>query len=169
MSLITYKGKSPQISNSAHVFDGAHLIGDVTLEDNVGVWFNATLRADMAPIVVGENTNIQDNSVVHTDEGQPTTIGKNVTVGHNAIIHAATVEDEALIGMGSIILNGAVIEKNVLVAAGCVVPPGKRIKARTLVVGNPAKEIKELSEKEIQGIRDNKDHYVALLKDYTEQ
>ncbi len=167
MSIITFKGKTPKLANSAHVFEGAHLIGDVTLGENVGVWFNSTLRADIEAIVIGDNTNIQDNTVIHTDEGQPTNIGNNVTVGHNAIIHAATIKDGALIGMGSIILNGAVVEENALVAAGCVVPPGKRIEANTLVVGNPAKTIKTLGEKEIENIKANKDHYVQLLQEYT--
>lgn len=166
MNIHAYQNKKPQIDKDAKVFDGAQIIGAVSLAKNVGVWFNAVLRADMDKIVVKDNTNIQDGAIIHTDENQPTIIGKNVTIGHKALIHAATIEDGALIGMGSIILNGAIVEKEALVGAGAVVPPGKIIKARTLVVGNPAKTIKTLSEKDIESIQDNTNHYVALLKSY---
>ena len=166
MNIHSYQHKKPNIDKEAKVFDGAQVIGEVSLGKNVGVWFNAVLRADMDKIVVGENTNIQDGTIIHTDENQPTIIGKNVTIGHKALIHAATIEDGALIGMGSIILNGAIVEKEALVGAGAVVPPGKIIKAKTLVFGNPAKEIKTLSEKDIENIKNNTDHYVKLLKSY---
>lgn len=169
MTIMAHSNKTPKIASTAHLMDGARVIGDVTLGEKVGIWFNATLRADMAPITIGDETNIQDNAVVHTDENEPTTIGKGVTVGHSAIIHASTVEDGALIGMGSIILNGAVVESNALVAAGAVVTPGTRVESGTLVVGNPAKKIKTLSDKDLEGIRRNKDHYVSLLKSYHDE
>jgi len=168
MHIAKYLDKMPKISDSARVFQGANVIGDVTLSDNVGVWYNCTLRGDMAPITILENTNIQDHTVIHTAVDFPTHIGKNVTVGHRAIIHAATVEDEALIGMGSIILDGAHVGKNALVAAGTVVPPGKKVPERTLVMGNPMKIIKELSDEAIEDILKNKDHYVKLLSDYSQ-
>ncbi|MFH5882641.1 gamma carbonic anhydrase family protein [Liberiplasma polymorphum] len=161
-----YLDKSPTISPSAKVFSGAQIIGDVTLKDNVGVWYNAVLRADMAPIVIGENTNVQDGTIIHTDVDTPTIIGKDVTIGHGAIIHAATVSDGALIGMGSIILNNAHIGEHALVAAGTVVPPGKKVEPKTLVMGNPMKVIKTLSAEEIAQILANKNHYVKLLTEY---
>ncbi len=164
----TYKGKTPKISEKANVFEGAQVIGDVTLNDHVGVWYNAVIRGDMDRVEIGENTNIQDGTIIHTNTNMPTLIGKNVTVGHAAIIHAAIIEDEALIGMGSIILDEAHVGKHALVAAGCVVPPGKKVPERALVVGNPMKIVKTLTDEDIQGILDNKDFYVKLLQDYTE-
>ncbi len=166
MTIQSYKGKKPHVPKNSRAFAGARLIGDVRLFDKVGVWFNAVLRADMAEIEVGEGSNIQDNAVVHTDIGQPTRIGRFVTIGHSAIIHAATVEDGALIGMGSIILNGAHIGKEALVAAGTVVPPGKRVPDRTLVLGNPMKIVKELSDEDVQSQYTNTGYYVDLLQSY---
>ncbi len=161
-----YLDKEPKIAPTAKVFTGARVVGDVTLKDYVGVWYNAVLRGDMSEIIVGENTNIQDGVIVHTNTDLPTHIGKNVTIGHNAIVHAVTIEDGALIGMGSILLDGAVIGKNALVGAGCLVPPGKRVPERTLVVGNPMKIIKTLSDEEIASVHKNKDYYVRLLAKY---
>ena len=161
-----YLDKMPVIAKTAKVFSGARVVGDVTLKDYVGVWFNAVLRGDMSEIVVGENTNIQDGVIVHTNTDLPTIIGKDVTIGHNAIVHAVTIEDGALIGMGSIILDGAVIGKQALVGAGCLVPPGKKVPERTLVVGNPMKIVKTLSDDELDEIRRNKDYYVSLLSKY---
>jgi carbonic anhydrase/acetyltransferase-like protein (isoleucine patch superfamily) len=161
-----YKDKSPNISKKAKVFKNAVIAGDVTLGDFVNVWYNVTIRGDMAPVTILENTNIQDNSIVHTNTNLPTYIGKNVTVGHGAIIHAATVKDHALIGMGSIILDGAVIGEYSLVGAGCVVPPFKTVPDRTLVIGNPMKIIRELTDKEIEDIKANKDVYLKLMTEY---
>ena len=161
-----YLDKTPKIDPSSKIFPGALVIGDVTVGKSVGIWYNAVLRGDMAKITIGDYTNIQDGVIVHTNTDLPTYIGSNVTVGHNAIIHAATVQDGALIGMGSIILDGAIVESEALVAAGCLVPPNKIVKSRTLVVGNPMKEVKTLSEKELEAIKNNKDVYVSLLNDY---
>ena len=166
MHIIKYLDKTPTISSSAKVFESAVIAGDVTLKDNVNVWFNVTIRADMAPVVIGENTNIQDNTVIHTNLGLPTIIGKNVTVGHGAIIHASTVKDNALIGMGSIILDGAVVEEGALVGAGSVVPPNKVIPKNHLAIGNPIKIIRELSKEDLKGIALNKDYYLKLTSEY---
>ncbi len=162
-----YKDKHPSLDQTSHVFEGAQVIGDVSIGKNVSVWFNAVIRGDMDKVVIGDNTNIQDGTIIHTNTDMPTIIGRDVTVGHAAIIHAATVEDEALIGMGSIILDQAVIGKNALIAAGAVVPPGKKIPAKSLVVGNPMKIVRELSDEDIEAIKANKDTYVHLLRDYT--
>lgn len=166
MIIEKYRDKSPKISKKAKVFKNAVIAGDVTLHDFVNVWYNVTIRGDMAPVTILENTNIQDNTVVHTNTNLPTHIGKNVTVGHGAIIHAATVKDNALIGMGSIILDGAVIGEYSLVGAGCVVPPFKTVPDRTLVIGNPMKIIRELTDKEIEDIKANKDVYLKLMSEY---
>lgn len=166
MFMQDYKGVYPKIHKTARVFKNAVVAGDATLLENVNVWFNVTIRADMAPIVIGANTNIQDNAIIHTNIGLPTNIGANVTVGHGAIIHAATVKDNALIGMGSIILDGAVIEEYCLIGAGAVIPPNKVIPTKSLVVGNPMKIVRLLTDDEIEGMRINKDHYLTLMHDY---
>lgn len=157
-----YQQHYPVISPSARVFEGAVLVGDVTLERDVSVWHNATLRADMAPIIIHEGANIQDNSVIHTDEGQPTEVGRYVTVGHRALLHACTIHDHALIGMGAILLNGAVIEEGAMIAAGSLVPPGKRIPSYHLAMGSPVKVIRPLSEEEITHNRENTQTYIHL-------
>ena len=166
MKLIKHLNKQPQIHPTAKIFENAVLSGDITVSKNVNIWFNASLRGDMAPIFIGENTNIQDNAVVHTNTNLPTHIGANVTVGHGAIIHAATVEDDCLIGMGSIILDGAIIKKGALVGAGAVIPPNKVIPERMLVVGNPMRIIRELTEKELEANKNNKDYYLKLMQEY---
>lgn len=166
MTLITHNGKTPLVDKTAKIFTNAVLSGDITVSPNVNIWFNASLRGDMAPIFIGENTNIQDNAVVHTNLNQPTYIGKNVTVGHGAIIHAATVEDNCLIGMGSIVLDGAIIKQGALVGAGAVIPPNKVIPENTLVVGNPMKIIRELTDSELEANKKNKDFYLKLMNEY---
>jgi carbonic anhydrase/acetyltransferase-like protein (isoleucine patch superfamily) len=164
--MINYLDKIPKVDKTAHIFEGAKVIGDVTIGAHVGVWYNSVLRGDMAPITIGDSTNIQDGTIIHTDTDAPTVIGNHVTVGHQAIIHAATVHDHALIGMGSIILDKAIIGAYALVAAGTVVPPGKKVPEKTLVMGNPMKIVRLLTDEEIQSIEKNKDRYVTLLSDY---
>lgn len=161
-----YKHMTPHIDPTAKVFASASLAGDITVGKQSSIWFNASLRGDMAPITIGERTNIQDNAVVHTNIGMPTVIGNNVTVGHGAIIHACTVEDDALIGMGSILLDGCVVKRGALVAAGTVVPPGKHVPAGTLVLGNPMRVIRDLTEEEHTANRLNAQHYIDLMNDY---
>ena len=161
-----YKEFTPKIANTAKIFKNAVIAGDVTIGEYVSVWYNVTIRGDMAPVTILENTNIQDNCVIHTNLDLPTHIGKNVTVGHAAIIHAATVEDNCLIGMGSIILDGAIVGKNSLVGAGCVVPPNKIVPPNTLVVGNPMRIVRELSRNELIEIKKNKDYYLKLMSEY---
>ena len=163
MKYLDYK---PRISNKAFILDSAVVVGDSTLHDYSNVWFNATVRGDMASIEIGEGTNIQDNAVIHTDTNLPTKIGKYVTVGHSAIVHAATVGDYALIGMGSIILNGAEVGDYAMVAAGTLVPPGKKVPARTLVIGSPMKIIRELTDSEIEANINNAKTYIKLAKGY---
>ena len=166
MFIEEYMGIKPKISKKAKIFENAVIAGDVTISDFVSVWYNVTIRGDMAPVTILENTNIQDNCVIHTNTNLPTHIGKNVTVGHAAIIHAATIEDNCLIGMGSIILDGAIIGENSLVGAGCVVPPNKKVPKNTLVIGNPMRIIRELTDVELENNKLNKDFYLKLMSEY---
>ncbi len=154
------KGKNTFIAESASI------VGNVTLGDNVGVWYNVTMRGDINSITIGDNSNIQDGTVVHVGYKEAVTVGKNVTVGHNVNLHGCTVEDNCLIGMGAIILNGAVIEKNAIVAAGSIVPQGKTVKSGTLFMGSPAKFVRDLSEDDLKHIQKNADEYVNLVNIY---
>jgi len=137
------------------------VLGDVTLGAHASVWYGAVLRGDMAAIVVGERTNLQDGTIVHVDEGLPTRIGARVGVGHRAILHACTVEDDCLIGMGSVLLNGVHIGTGSVVAAGAVVPEGARVPPGSLVVGVPARVTRPVDDALRQRIRDTWEHYVA--------
>ncbi|XFA98946.1 gamma carbonic anhydrase family protein [Candidatus Izemoplasma sp. B36] len=161
-----YKNIEPNISDKAYIIGNAVVVGDTLIKEDSSIWFNATVRGDMAEIVIGKGTNIQDNAVVHTDTSKPTYIGDYVTVGHSAIIHAATVGDYALIGMGSVILNGAKIGKQAMVAAGTVVPPGKVVPDRMLALGNPMRIIRELTDAEIQKNLENAETYIRLAQSY---
>ena len=149
--LVKFGEKAPHLSPKALMAKNATAIGDVTVEEDVSLWYGAVLRADQAPITVGQGSNIQDNAVVHVSPGFPAAIGKNVTVGHGAIVHGATVEDECIIGMGAILLNGCVIGKGSLVAAGALVTQGKVIPPGSLVMGSPAKVVRELTVQELAG------------------
>lgn len=162
----TYKEHTPQISESAYIAPSAVIIGEVSLAGNTSVWPQVTMRGDMAPITVGEGSNIQDNSVVHVNADLPTSIGRNVTVGHGAIIHGCTIGDTCLIGMGAIILDGAVIGDESIVGAGSLVTPGKTFPPRSMIIGSPARAIRELTEQEIEGIRDNGERYVLYASEY---
>ncbi len=156
-----YRGASPKIPRSVFVAPGAVVIGSVTIGENSSVWFNCTVRGDVAPISVGSDTNIQDNSVLHvTHETGPLVIGNRVTAGHGATLHACTIEDEVLIGMGAIVLDGAVIESHAVVAAGALVPPGLRVHSGTLVGGIPARVIRPLRREEIDDLAASAARYV---------
>lgn len=155
---------NPVIDESCYVSESVDIIGDVTLGKDVNVWFGTRLRGDVNRIVVGDNSNIQENSVVHVDRNSPTTIGKNVTIGHGAIIHGCTIADNVLIGMGAIVLNDAEIGKNSMVGAGSLVTQGKTFPEGTLILGNPAKAIRVLTPSEIEAIQGSADGYVELSK-----
>lgn len=150
---------SPQVAPSCYLADGARIVANVTLHDNVSIWFNAVLRGDYEPIVIGEGSNIQDNVAGHVDEGYPLTIGKDVSVGHNAVIHGCTVEDNCLIGMNATVMNGAVIGEGSLVAAGALVLEGTIVPPGSLVAGVPAKVRRELTEEERGAIKNNAANY----------
>lgn len=163
---ITFKGISPNLHPSVYVAPGAKLIGAVSAEEEVSIWFNTVLRADGEPIQIGRGTNIQDGTIIHVDPGFPVAIGEYVTIGHRAIVHGCTIEDGALIGMGATILNGAVIGKDALVAAGAVVGEGKVVEPGTLVAGVPAKFIKTLDDEAIKRMQHGAWGYIEKGKMY---
>jgi carbonic anhydrase/acetyltransferase-like protein (isoleucine patch superfamily) len=152
-----------KIHPSAWVAPGAFLRGDVTLGENVSVWYNAVLRADQEAIRIGKNSNVQDNAVIHGDPDNDVIVGENVTVGHGAILHGCTVEDGALIGMGAVVLDHAVIGAGSIVGAGAVVASGTIVPPRSLVVGIPAKVKKTLTAEESAGNLENVEEYLGLM------
>ena len=150
--------------NKTFIAQGAVLCGDVTLGNNVSVWYNAVIRGDMAPIVIGDNSNVQECSVLHVSEDMPLVIGSGVTVGHGAILHSCTIGDNSLIGMGAIVLDGAKIGKDCIIAAGALVTGGTEIPDGSLVMGSPGKVRREMTEAEIEANRKNAEEYVALME-----
>ena len=166
MAIYALDNLTPQVAASAWVADNAQVIGDVSLGEGASVWFGATLRGDSAPIVVGAGSNIQDGSVLHADEGLPLTIGDNVTVGHQVMLHGCTVGDESLIGIGAIVLNGAKIGKNCLVGAGSLVTEGKQFPDGSMVMGSPAKVVRQLTPEQIEGLRQSAKHYTENAARY---
>lgn len=150
---------APSIDPAAWVAPSADLIGDVRLSRGASVWFNAVIRADNTPILLGEDSNFQDGAVGHSDPGAPLSIGARVTVGHQAILHGCTVEDEALIGMGARILNGAVIGAQCIVGAGALVTEGKVFEPRSLIVGSPARAVRALGDDQVAMLRLSAAHY----------
>ena len=160
------ENKKPKNSGENWVAPNAVIIGDVTLEKNTSIWFNATLRGDVEPITIGEGSNIQDGSVVHTDPGCPAIIGKNVTVGHLVMLHGCVIEDDCLIGIGSTILNKAKIGKNSIIGANALITENKVIPERSLVLGSPGKIVRQVTDEEIKQIKENAQHYVDNYKKY---
>jgi carbonic anhydrase/acetyltransferase-like protein (isoleucine patch superfamily) len=148
---------------------GATLIGQVVLKRNASVWFGAVLRGDNEPIVIGENSNIQDGAILHTDPGSPLTLASGVSVGHRAMLHGCTIGEGSLIGIGAIVLNGARIGRNCLIGAGALIAEGKVIPDGALVVGAPGRVIRMLDEAGIAGVRATADRYVANWKRYAAQ
>ena len=150
----------PNIDSSVFVAKGAVIIGDVTIAKDCSIWYNATIRSTEAPITIGEGSNVQDNAVIHVAPNFPTTIGSYVTIGHGAIIHGCTIDDNALIGMGAIILNGAKIGKNCIIAAGALIPQNKIIPDNSLVMGSPGKVVRQVTEEEIRKNTQNAEEYI---------
>ena len=149
-----------QVHESVFIAQGAVVVGDVTLAEDVGVWFNAVLRGDTEKLVISAGSNIQDGAILHADPGYPTIIGSGCTVGHRAIVHGAQIGDNTLVGMGAIILNGAVVGENCIVGAGALITQGKNFPVGSLILGSPAKVIRELTGDEITGNRHSAREYV---------
>lgn len=153
-----------KIADSVFVAWNAHVAGDVEIGADCSVWYSATVRADIAKISIGERSNIQDAAVVHVDTDLPCIIGNDVTVGHGAILHSCTVEDGCTIGMGAIILNNVKIGKDSMVGAGALITQGKEFPPRSMILGSPAKAVRELNDAEVEAMHKNSAHYVELSK-----
>lgn len=167
MNLIGKEGlKMGYIDKSVFIAEGARVIGDVTLEKNSSVWFNAVLRGDDDRIVVGEGSNIQDNCVIHTHKGLPTIVGKNVSVGHLALLHGCTVGDNSLIGMHATVMNGAVIGKNCVIGAGALVTGGTVIPDNSVAVGSPARVVRKVTKEDLDSSMENIEFYLKQSAAY---
>jgi carbonic anhydrase/acetyltransferase-like protein (isoleucine patch superfamily) len=151
---------APEIDASAYVADSANLIGKVTVEAKASIWDGVTIRGDNERITIGENSNVQEGTVMHTDMGYPLTLGKNVTVGHQAMLHGCTVGEGSLIGIQAVVLNGAKIGKGCLVGAGALVTEGKEFPDHSLILGTPAKVVRTLTEEDLLRLQGNADSYV---------
>ena len=160
MALYALDGIAPQVAATAWVADSAEVMGDVVLGEDSSVWFGVVVRGDNHRITIGRGSNVQDLSVLHTDHGVPLTIGDNVTIGHQVMLHGCTVGDGSLIGIGAVVLNNAKIGKNCLVGAGSLVTEGKEFPDGSMILGSPAKVVKQLSPEQIEGLRQSARHYV---------
>ena len=160
-----FHGKLPQIAADAFIAENAVLIGDVMIGSGSSVWYGAVIRGDNAPITVGAGTSIQDNVTLHCEPGRPMSIGDNVTVGHNAIVHCTAVGDHTLVGMGARLLDGAVIGSHCIIGAGAVVKENAVVPDGTMMVGVPAKAIREIPA-EKQAEMEQPSHYIELAKEY---
>ncbi len=166
MAIYELNNIAPQIAASAFVADSAQVMGEVHIGADASIWFGTVIRGDTSTIRIGKGSNIQDGSVLHADVGKPLFIGDNVTAGHMVMLHGCTIGDETLIGIGAVVLNGAVIGKNCLVGAGSLVTEGKVFPDGSMIVGSPAKVVRELTPEQIEGIRQSAKHYIANAKNY---
>ena len=166
MPLYSLGDVRPQVGDGAWVAASADLIGDVRLGARASVWFGAVLRGDNTPLILGDDTNFQDGAIGHSDAGFPLTIGARVTVGHQAILHGCTVADDCLIGMGARILNAAVIESECIVGAGALITEGKHFERGSLIVGAPARVVRQVTDEERQLLRASATHYAEKAQRY---
>src|SRR5689334_5310322 len=169
MPLYRIGGVAPQLEDGAWAAPSADLIGDVRLGPRASVWFGAVIRGDNTPIMIGEESNIQDGAVGHSDADFPLTVGARVTIGHQAILHGCTIADDCLIGMGARILNGAMIESECIVGAGALVTEGKSFASGSLIVGAPARVVRQVTAEERQLLRASAAHYAEKAARYAAQ
>lgn len=162
--LISCGGHTPKADSALFVAPTATLIGDVTLQKDVSVWYGAVLRGDIEPIVIGEGSNVQDNAVLHCSKERPLTVGRNVTIGHSAVVHGCTVEDDVLVGMHATLLNGCVIGKGSIVAAGALVPEGMIVPPGSMVMGVPAHVRGALNERQADMVSEGGEEYRELAR-----
>lgn len=160
MAVYELDGVAPRIDATAWVADSAQVMGNVSLAAHASIWFGTVIRGDTETIHIGERSNIQDGSVLHADIGKPIHIGANVTVGHKVMLHGCTIGDETLIGIGAVVLNGARIGRNCLVGAGALVTEGKKFPDGSMIIGSPARVVRQLTPEQMQGLRDSARHYV---------
>lgn len=166
MSIYQLDDDVPLVPDSAFVADSAQVMGHVTLGEDSSVWFGAVLRGDTETITVGAGSNIQDGSVLHADYGLPLVIGERVTVGHQVMLHGCTIGDESLIGIGAVVLNGAKIGKHCLVGARALVTEGKEFPDGSMILGSPAKVVRQLTPEQIEGLRRSAEHYIDNARRY---
>ena len=174
VTILAIDGKMPQIHDSAFIAPGCRIIGDVTIGPEASIWYNCVIRAEVNRIVIGARSNVQDGSVIHCDgpmpgvpDGFPTLIGEDVLVGHNCMIHGCILEDRAFVGLSATIMNGAVVEGDAMLAAGAMLTQGKRVPARQLWAGSPARFVRELDDAQIMGMRVGVAHYVENAKNHS--
>lgn len=165
--ILELNGKIPDTKKAAFIAETAVIIGDVVLEEGVSVWYGAVLRGDGDSIKIGKNSNVQDNTVVHVDPGNPVSVGENVTIGHQCIIHGCSIGDNCLIGMGAIVMNGAKVGDDCLVGAGALLTENKEFPEGSMIIGSPAKIRSEVSEDGKQLIRESAEHYVNESRVYS--
>ncbi|MDH4377854.1 MAG: gamma carbonic anhydrase family protein [Ramlibacter sp.] len=161
MALYEIDGKSPRLGSGVWVADSADVVGDVEIGDNASVWFGVVIRGDNETIRIGKGSNVQDLSVLHSDQGKPLSIGNNVTLGHQVMVHGCTIGDNSLIGIGSVVLNGAVIGRNCIVGAGSVVTEGKEFPDNSLIIGSPAKVVRTLDDAAAARLAASAENYIA--------
>jgi len=160
MAVYELDGVAPQVAPSCWIADSAQVMGRVQLAEDASVWFGTVVRGDTESITIGAASNIQDASVLHADFGKPLVIGSGVTVGHQVMLHGCTIGDDSLIGIGAIVLNGARIGRNCLVGAGALVTEGKEFPDGSMIIGSPAKAVRQLTPEQIEGLRQSARHYV---------
>lgn len=166
MTIYQFGDQIPHIANDTYTAPSADLIGSVIMESESSVWFGVVIRADNDIIRIGQGSNVQDNSVLHTDPGYPVTIGEHVTVGHSVMLHGCSIGNNSLIGIGSTVMNGAVIGKNCIVGAGALITEGKKYPDRSLIIGTPAKVIRQLNDEEIEGLEKAAQSYISKIPKY---
>ena len=161
MAVYELDGVAPQVPDSAWIADSAQVMGAVRLGEDSSIWFGAVLRGDTETIEIGDGSNIQDGSVLHADIGKPLKVGRNVTVGHKVMLHGCTIGDGSLIGIGAVVLNGAKLGRHCLVGAGALVTEGKEFPDGSMIIGSPAKAVRELTPAQIEGLELSARHYIA--------
>lgn len=164
--ILPYKDKKPQIGEHVYLAEGSQIIGDITIGEYSSIWFNCVLRGDIESITIGKRTNIQDLSVIHTNPGHPTIIEDDVSVGHSCVLHGCLIRNGSLIGMGAIILNDSEIGEHSIVGAGSVIPERKNFPPYSLILGSPAKVVRELSSEEIASLKKTTDRYMERGQEY---
>ena len=169
MPLYEIDGLKPIVPEDSWVAPSADLIGDARLGEGVGIWFGAVIRADNTPIIVGDRTNIQEGAMLHSDPGIPLTIGSDCTIGHHAILHGCTLGDRVLVGMGAVVLNHAVIGDDCLIGAGALVTEGKTFPPGSLIIGSPAKAVRELSPDVIAALKQSAAGYADRQRRFAKQ
>jgi carbonic anhydrase/acetyltransferase-like protein (isoleucine patch superfamily) len=162
-----YGDRVPTVHPTAFIAPGARVVGDVELGPRASVWFNATVRGDRDRVVIGAETNVQDGAVLHVDEGAPCLVGARSTIGHNAVVHGCRIGDSCLVGMGAVVLSGAVIGEESLVAAGALVAPAREFEPRSMIVGSPARIVRQLTDEDVARlIKPGVRHYLEFAERY---